>query len=181
MFFNPYPLSPDPKLDPDSHNKGLPWWLRQWRIWLRCGRPGLDPWIRKIPWRRKWQPTPVFLPGESHGQRSLVGCRSWSCKELDTMEQLTLPYFLTVLEKDIAYQLWDRLLFLTLNFLVRCSAFFVMRLNACTVDRFRGKWRWVQFLSLSGKDQSSLQTQDLQGSGENRDALGSFNFRCPFY
>ena len=35
--------------------------------------PGFDPWIRKIPWRRKWQPTPVFLPGESHGQRSLVG------------------------------------------------------------------------------------------------------------
>ena len=34
---------------------------------------GLDPWVRKIPWRRTWQPTPVFLPGESHGQRSLVG------------------------------------------------------------------------------------------------------------
>ena len=34
---------------------------------------GLDPWVRKIPWKRKWQPTPVFLPGESLGQRSLVG------------------------------------------------------------------------------------------------------------
>ena len=32
-----------------------------------------DPWVRKIPWKRKWQPTPVFLPGESHGQRSLAG------------------------------------------------------------------------------------------------------------
>ena len=32
-----------------------------------------DPWVRKIPWRRKWQPTPVFLPGKSHGQRRLVG------------------------------------------------------------------------------------------------------------
>ena len=40
---------------------------------LQCGRPGFDPWVRKIPWRRKWQPTPVFLPGESHGRRSLVG------------------------------------------------------------------------------------------------------------
>ena len=40
---------------------------------LQCGRPGFDPWVRKIPWRRKCQPTPVFLPGESHGQRSLVG------------------------------------------------------------------------------------------------------------
>ena len=42
-------------------------------VCLQCGRPGFDPWIGKIPWRRKWQRTPVFLPGESHGQRSLVG------------------------------------------------------------------------------------------------------------
>ena len=40
-------------------------------------RQGFDPWVRKIPWRRAWQPTPVFLPGESHGQRSLVGCSPW--------------------------------------------------------------------------------------------------------
>ena len=39
----------------------------------RRKRCSFDPWIRKIPWNRKWQPTPVFLPGESHGQRSLVG------------------------------------------------------------------------------------------------------------
>ena len=37
----------------------------------------------KIPWRRKWQPTPVFLPGKSHGQRSLVGYSPWGCSELD--------------------------------------------------------------------------------------------------
>ena len=41
-------------------------------------------------WRRKWQPTPVFLPGKSHGQRSLVGCSLWGCKESGTTEQLTL-------------------------------------------------------------------------------------------
>ena len=40
--------------------------------------------VRKIPWRRAWQPTPVFLPGESHGQRSLVGYSLRGCKELDT-------------------------------------------------------------------------------------------------
>ena len=39
----------------------------------RCKRCGFDPWVRKMPWRRTWQPTPVFLPGKSHGQRSLVG------------------------------------------------------------------------------------------------------------
>ena len=43
-------------------------------------RHGFDPWVRKIPWRRKWQPTPEFLPGKFHGQRSLVGYSPWSCK-----------------------------------------------------------------------------------------------------
>ena len=47
-----------------------------------------DPWLRKIPWRRKWQPTPVILPGKSHGQRSLVDYSPWDRKELDTTEQL---------------------------------------------------------------------------------------------
>ena len=47
-----------------------------------------DPWVRRIPWRRKWQPTPVFLPGESHGQRSLVGYSLWGHKESDMTEQL---------------------------------------------------------------------------------------------
>ena len=45
-------------------------------------------WVRKIPWRRKWSPTPVFLPGEFHGQRSLVDHSPWGCKESDTTEQL---------------------------------------------------------------------------------------------
>ena len=59
----------------------------------QCRRPEFDPWVRKVPWRRKWQPTLVFLPGESHGQRSQWGCSPWGRKELDTTEQLTLPLF----------------------------------------------------------------------------------------
>ena len=55
----------------------LPWWLRRQSVCLECGRPGFDPWVGKIPWRRKWQPTPVLLPGKSHGQRSLVGYSPW--------------------------------------------------------------------------------------------------------
>ena len=50
---------------------------------------GFDPWVRKIPWRRKWQPTPVVLPGASPGQRSLAGYDPWSCKESDTTERLS--------------------------------------------------------------------------------------------
>ena len=47
---------------------------------------GFHPWVGKIPWRRAWQPTPVFLPGESHGQGSPVGCSPWGHKESDTTE-----------------------------------------------------------------------------------------------
>ena len=55
----------------------------------QCRRPerhGFDPWVRKIPWRSAWQPTSVFLPGKSHGQRSLAGCGPQGYKELDTTE-----------------------------------------------------------------------------------------------
>ena len=48
----------------------------------------LHPWVGKIPWRRKWQPTPVFLPGKSHGQRSLMGYNLWDRRESDMTEQL---------------------------------------------------------------------------------------------
>ena len=45
-----------------------------------------NPWVRNIPWRRAWQPTPVFLSGESHGQRSLAGYSPYGCKELNFIE-----------------------------------------------------------------------------------------------
>ena len=59
-------------------------------ICLHCKRPGFDPWVWKIPQRREWLPTPIFLPGEFHGQRSLAGYSLWDLKESDTTEQLTL-------------------------------------------------------------------------------------------
>ena len=49
-------------------------------------RHGSDSWVRKIPWRRAWQPTPVSLPGESHGQKSLEGYSPWVCTESGTTE-----------------------------------------------------------------------------------------------
>ena len=55
----------------------------------RCKRCEFDPWVRKIPWRRAWQPTPVFLAGESHGQRSLVGCSPRGCKETRRSDSTT--------------------------------------------------------------------------------------------
>ena len=49
-------------------------------------KPRFDPWVKEIPYRREWQPTPVFLPGEFHGQRRLVGCSPPDHKELDMTE-----------------------------------------------------------------------------------------------
>ena len=49
-----------------------------------------NPWVGKIPWRKKWQPTPMFWPGESHGQRGLLGYSPGRHKESDTTERLTL-------------------------------------------------------------------------------------------
>ena len=59
--------------------KNLPASAGEKEVWF-------NPWVGKIPWRRKWQPTPIFLPRECHGQRSLAGCSPWGCQELDTTE-----------------------------------------------------------------------------------------------
>ena len=56
--------------------------LRPLRICLQCRRPGFNPWVGKIPWRREWQPTSVFFPGEFHGQRHLAGYSPWSHKRV---------------------------------------------------------------------------------------------------
>ena len=55
----------------------------------RCRKWGIDPWVGKIPCRRAWQPTPLFLPRESHGQRSLVGYGPYGCKESYTLSDWT--------------------------------------------------------------------------------------------
>ena len=79
-------------------------WLHRWhngkdsayqcRRHKRCG---LDPWVGKIPRRRKWQPTPVFLPAKSHRQRILAGYSQWSCKESDTTEYRCMVQWLMML------------------------------------------------------------------------------------
>ena len=61
---------------------------------MKCGRPRFDPWVRKIPWRRKWQATLVFLCGESHGQKSLAGYSPRGRKESDMTERLHFTFTL---------------------------------------------------------------------------------------
>ena len=68
---------------------GLPRWCSGKESACQCRRHKrlrFDPWIGKIPWGRKWQPTLVFLPGKFHEQRSLVDYSPWGCKESDMTE-----------------------------------------------------------------------------------------------
>ena len=66
------------------------------RICLQCRRlkrHRFNPWVRKILWSRKWQPTPVFLPGKFHGQRSLAGYNAWGHKKLDMTEHACMHIY----------------------------------------------------------------------------------------
>ena len=75
---------------------GLPLWLRLVKNLPASGRPGFDPWVGKIPWRRERLPTPVLWPGQFHGLYS-----TWGCKESDTTERLSLCH------KCVGY-IWNR-------------------------------------------------------------------------
>ena len=78
---------------PVPHCLGFPVWLfgsDSRESTCNAADPGLIPWSGRFPWRREWLPTPVFLPREFCGQKSLVGYSPWACKELYTTEQLTL-------------------------------------------------------------------------------------------
>ena len=83
---------------------GFPGWLSGKEPTCQCRRQGFNPWVRKIPWRRKWQPIPVFLPGKSQGQKGLVGYSPWGPKRVGhnletkttTYIKLTLKLFLSL-------------------------------------------------------------------------------------
>ena len=80
----------------------------------RSKRPRFDPWLRNIPWSRKWQPTPVFLLRESHGQRSLVGYSPWGGEVSETTEWLTLN--------------------------LRCTTWKLIQCRACVLSHFSRVW-----------------------------------------
>ena len=86
------------------------------RVHLQCGRPRFDPWVRNIPCRRKQQPTPVFLPGKSHGWKSLPSYSPWGHKELDTTEQLHFHLYINVICGDYIFFLRDHNTILLLVF-----------------------------------------------------------------
>ena len=73
----------------------------------RRKRQQFDPWVRKIPWRRKWQPTPIFLPGKFHRLRSLAGYSPWGHKESDITERPTLSLFLFSVLNELTAGVWS--------------------------------------------------------------------------
>ena len=69
-----------------------------------------DPWVRKVLWSRKWHPAPIFLPGDSHGQRSLVGYRPWGHKESEMTENTHSIYYGSVEGHLLSWRnLWKKL------------------------------------------------------------------------
>ena len=96
---------------------GLPrWHSSKKKSTYQCRRPKrgrFNPWVKKIPWSRKWQPTPVFLPGKFYGQRSRAGYSSQGCTESDMTEQVSthtwkLPRVLLNLELIVPFVPWLR-------------------------------------------------------------------------
>ena len=75
--------------------QGLPWWLSDKRIHLLCRRPRFNPWVGKIPWRKKWQPTPVLWPGKSCSPWGVAKSQSWLVTEHNS-SQYSYSWFKSV-------------------------------------------------------------------------------------
>ena len=89
---------------------------------MQCNRPEFNPWVRMIPWRRKWLHTPVVFPGEFHGERRLEGFNTQGHKELDTTEHLILfteisYHFIVSVSKHIIYNIECHYICFTLMFI----------------------------------------------------------------
>ena len=116
----------------------------------------MDPWVRKIPWRREWLPTPVFLPGEFHGKRSLVGYSPWGHKELDRIGHLTLSFYHpTPLCREFSCPFghpWSSVS-VQLGFCEKCS------ICRCSLDAFVGRDELHILLLLRHLDLCRCQSQ----------------------
>ena len=115
---------------------GFPRWHSGKESACQFRRCGFNPWVRKIPWSRKWQPTPVSLPGKFHGQRSLLGYSPWGCKVLDTTEHTLYSSF----QKVASTFIQESLTFLPqeghLNTKSPCDIFMLLLLHALRMFPF---------------------------------------------
>ena len=119
--------------------------------------PGLPvpPHLRSLPkfmfiaWRRKWPPTPVFLPGESQGQRRLVGCRPWGCTESDMTERLSTSKEMERLYRKLVIRINVRLVKAMVFPVVMygCESWSIKRAECQRIDVFE-LWCWRRLLRV---------------------------------
>ena len=91
----------------------------------KCRRPkrsAFDPWIGKIPWSRKWQCTPIFLPGSSHGQRSLAGYSPWGHTTEQAHTQCSLQRYLSTIAKTVSHSVMSDSLWPPARLLCPCNS-----------------------------------------------------------
>ena len=138
-------------------SKGLPWWLRGTESTRQCRTRGFDPWVQKIPWRRKWQPTPVFLPMKSDGlPEEPGGLQSRGCKEWDMTERLSIVQYVYV---------WDVIS------LLAHSLFHLIR-NIWMSQELLSRWLWHGTnLTSPSKLKSFWVTQEKEKTKENNTCL----------
>ena len=112
-----------------------------------CRRWRFDPWVGKIPWRRAWQPTPVSLPGESHGQRSLVGYSLWGRKESDTTERYWVKDSERIFTSSLKFTWSGSILLLWVKYLQTDGQ----------LDTFSCSWLWPQGSLAAWRVSGSIQ------------------------
>ena len=134
-----------------------------------CKRPMFDPWVRKIPWRRKWQPTAVFWPGKSHGQRRLVGYSPGCRKELDTVEWLSTHTCTHSQESVVNHLGWPSVI---TRVLTRWRGDRRLRIRR----RWRGDWLFVVDLDDGGMGPGA---KECDWPPEIRKGKGLFDGRVP--
>ena len=111
-------------------HSGLPRWHSGTESACQCRRCRLDPWVGKIPWSRKWQPTAVFLPEELHGQRSLAGYGPWGLRESDTVTaRATTPR-----TRPLAFDQITEVLMTCVHWCIRLSSIPSYSLPMCSVE-----------------------------------------------
>ena len=148
------------------------------RICLQCRRPGLNPWVGKIPWKRKWQLTPIFLPRESHGQRSLASHNPWGRKESETTEWLTHHHHHQIVDQVSELILLGLIIFLWYDggtgFLVAQMVKNLPTMQETWVQSLVGKTSWRRewqctpvFLPGESHGQRSLEGYRPQGHKES--------------
>ena len=121
----------------------LPLWFKEQGNSVQCRRPGFNPWVAKISWTREWQPTPVFLPGEFHGQRSLAGHSPWGLQRVgqdwvtNTFIYFILSWFTTLYSSQVynkVNQLYTYICPLFFRFFSPIGHYKVLRRFPCAIQ-----------------------------------------------